>query len=250
MATYASLSRRNFLAGLAGAATSSVLAACGGGGSATSGGAPTPPTGAAPTSAAAAPTTAAGRAIELKYWSQLQPETQRWKDNQVVIDSFTQANPDINVATEHPAFADFDTKLVTAARARARAAGSSRSGARARSRTPPGSCWLTTTRLKTSHKKPPAQCPRAARRLTSSRSTIRGTSPTGTQCRTRGRRCRLWRPVPRSRRHSTHSSNRSMLLGQQTADQAGKAFAKDVNERILPKYVAASAGSGCACPEV
>jgi len=42
----------------------------------------------------------------------------------------------------------------------------------------------------------------------------------------------------------------SMLLGQQTADQAGKAFAKDVNERILPKYVAASAGSGCACPEV
>jgi hypothetical protein len=41
-----------------------------------------------------------------------------------------------------------------------------------------------------------------------------------------------------------------MLLGQQTAEQAGKAFAKDVNDRILPKYVAASSGSGCACPEV
>jgi multiple sugar transport system substrate-binding protein len=53
----------------------------------------------------------------LTYWSQLQPETQRWKDNQAVIDAFMEANPDIDVATEHPAFADFDTKLVTAARA-------------------------------------------------------------------------------------------------------------------------------------
>ncbi|MGI9148481.1 MAG: ABC transporter substrate-binding protein [Chloroflexota bacterium] len=55
--------------------------------------------------------------MELAYWSQLQPETQRWKDNQAVIDSFMQANPGIKVTTEHPAFADFDTKLVTAARA-------------------------------------------------------------------------------------------------------------------------------------
>ncbi|MBV9175362.1 MAG: sugar ABC transporter substrate-binding protein [Chloroflexi bacterium] len=63
------------------------------------------------------PATAAGGGTQLTYWSQLQPETQRWKDNQVVIDSFMQANPGIHVSTEHPAFADFDTKLVTAARA-------------------------------------------------------------------------------------------------------------------------------------
>ena len=62
-------------------------------------------------------TRAAGRSIQLKYWSQLQPETQRWKDNLVVINSFMEKNPDIYVTTEHPAFADFDTKLVTAARA-------------------------------------------------------------------------------------------------------------------------------------
>jgi multiple sugar transport system substrate-binding protein len=62
-------------------------------------------------------TRAAGRSVQLKYWSQLQPETQRWKDNLVVVNSFMEANPDIYVTTEHPAFADFDTKLVTAARA-------------------------------------------------------------------------------------------------------------------------------------
>jgi multiple sugar transport system substrate-binding protein len=53
----------------------------------------------------------------LKYWSQLQPDTQRWKDNLVVVNSFMEANPDIHVVTEHPPFAEFDTKLVTAARA-------------------------------------------------------------------------------------------------------------------------------------
>jgi len=42
----------------------------------------------------------------------------------------------------------------------------------------------------------------------------------------------------------------SLLLGQQTADQGGKAFAKDVNERILPKYAAAEFGAGCGCPTV
>ncbi|HLZ24785.1 MAG TPA: ABC transporter substrate-binding protein [Ktedonobacterales bacterium] len=114
MATHASFSRRNFLIGMAGAATSSVVAACGGGSSAP---APKP----APTAAAAAVSTAASTGtagtVELAYWSQLQPETQRWKDNQVVIDAFMQANPGIKVTTEHPAFADFDTKLVTAARA-------------------------------------------------------------------------------------------------------------------------------------
>jgi ABC-type glycerol-3-phosphate transport system substrate-binding protein len=120
MATYASFSRRNFLAGLAGAATTSVLAACGGAGSATSGGAPAPTGAAAKPAVAAQSATATGgatRPVELKYWSQLQPETQRWKDNQVVIDSFVQANPDVTISIEHPAFADFDTKLVTAARA-------------------------------------------------------------------------------------------------------------------------------------
>ena len=114
MATHIPFSRRNFLVGVAGAATSSVLAACGAGGSPSS-------SGPAPTSAAKAVGTsasgAAAPAVELKYWSQLQPETQRWKDNQVVIDSFMVANPGITVTTEHPAFADFDTKLVTAARA-------------------------------------------------------------------------------------------------------------------------------------
>ncbi len=129
MATQASFSRRYFLAGIAGAATSSVLAACGGGaGSATpSGGSAPSGTAAAKNVATAAPTVApsvtsaangaVARTMELAYWTQLQPETQRWKDNQVVIDSFMQANPDIKVTTEHPAFADFDTKLVTAARA-------------------------------------------------------------------------------------------------------------------------------------
>ena len=41
-----------------------------------------------------------------------------------------------------------------------------------------------------------------------------------------------------------------MLLGQQTADQAGKSFAKDVNERILPKYASADVGASCGCPVV
>jgi hypothetical protein len=40
----------------------------------------------------------------------------------------------------------------------------------------------------------------------------------------------------------------SMLLGRQTADEAGRAFAKDVNERILPRYVASDVGTGCGCP--
>jgi ABC-type glycerol-3-phosphate transport system substrate-binding protein len=62
-------------------------------------------------------TRAASRTVQVKYWSQLQPETQRWKDNLAVINAFMEANPDIYVTTEHPAFADFDTKLVTAARA-------------------------------------------------------------------------------------------------------------------------------------
>lgn len=62
-------------------------------------------------------TRASGRTITLNYWSQLQPETQRWKDNLVVINTFMDANPNIYVVTEHPAFADMDTKLVTAARA-------------------------------------------------------------------------------------------------------------------------------------
>jgi ABC-type glycerol-3-phosphate transport system substrate-binding protein len=74
---------------------------------------------AAPTAAgvSGAPAAATGAKTQLMYWSQLQPETQRWKDNQKVIDSFMEANPNIQVTTEHPAFADFDTKLVTAARA-------------------------------------------------------------------------------------------------------------------------------------
>jgi ABC-type glycerol-3-phosphate transport system substrate-binding protein len=109
-------SRRRLLS-VGGLAVAGILQACGRGGSA-----PEQATGPAPTSVPAAAPNAAqsssgGRSIQLKYWSQLQPETQRWKDNQVVIDSFMQANPDINVTTEHPAFADFDTKLVTAARA-------------------------------------------------------------------------------------------------------------------------------------
>ena len=112
MGINATLTRRGFLAGLAGAVSSSVLAACGTTAPTSTGASATP-------AAVAASTPASGgsQRVELKYWSQLQPETQRWKDNQVVIDSFMQANPDIVVTTEHPAFADFDTKLVTAARA-------------------------------------------------------------------------------------------------------------------------------------
>ncbi len=75
------------------------------------------PTATSAVAASGAQGNGAGRAIQLKYWSQLQPEMQRWKDNQAVIDAFMDANPSINVTTEHPAFADFDTKLVTAARA-------------------------------------------------------------------------------------------------------------------------------------
>jgi multiple sugar transport system substrate-binding protein len=84
------------------------------------------PTGTAPATKPAAPaagavtptiTRAASRATTLQYWSQLQPETQRWKDNLVVINKFMEANPDIYVETQHPAFDSFDQKLVTAARA-------------------------------------------------------------------------------------------------------------------------------------
>jgi ABC-type glycerol-3-phosphate transport system substrate-binding protein len=86
---------------------------------------PTKPAAGATAPAAAKPaaqvtptiTPAAGRTTVLKYWSQLQPETQRWKDNLVVVNAFMEANPSVYVVTEHPAFADFDTKLVTAARA-------------------------------------------------------------------------------------------------------------------------------------
>jgi ABC-type glycerol-3-phosphate transport system substrate-binding protein len=39
-----------------------------------------------------------------------------------------------------------------------------------------------------------------------------------------------------------------MLLGQQTADAAGKAFAKEVTDRIIPKYASADTGSSCGCP--
>ncbi|MGI9146565.1 MAG: ABC transporter substrate-binding protein [Chloroflexota bacterium] len=82
----------------------------------------TQPPGSVPTSAAEAVATSAsanatGRTTQLKYWTQLQPETQSWKDNKVVIDSFMEANPSIEVVTEHLAFVDLDTKLVTAARA-------------------------------------------------------------------------------------------------------------------------------------
>lgn len=114
-------SRRRFLSVGSVGVAAVVQAACSG-----AGGPQNQPT-AAPKPAAPAPTLvsavsgastgSAGSAIQIKYWSQLQPETQRWKDNQVVIDSFMQANPGISVVTEHPAFADFDTKLVTAARA-------------------------------------------------------------------------------------------------------------------------------------
>jgi multiple sugar transport system substrate-binding protein len=116
------VSRRRFLT-LGGMSVAVLLQACGRGGNAPS--QPTEPA-SAPVPAPTTPTTAAvsgasgaapGRSIQLTYWSQLQPETQRWKDNQAVINSFMDANPDINVTTEHPAFADFDTKLVTAARA-------------------------------------------------------------------------------------------------------------------------------------
>jgi len=121
------VSRRRFLytGGVIGAAA--VVQACGGSAPPTnsSGAAPaaTTTTGAAPaattTTAAAAitPRSAAGSPIELHYVTQLQPETQSWKDAAVVIDSFMQANPGISVVTQHVAFADLDTKLVTAARA-------------------------------------------------------------------------------------------------------------------------------------
>ena len=142
-----SLSRRRVIFLGAGLAAGALLQACGGAASPTAvpakpteppkpaveptkpaaAAAPTaaPAAGAAATkpAAAAAPavvptyTRAAGRSVQLKYWTQLQPETQRWKDNLVVVNSFMEANPDIYVTTEHPAFADFDTKLVTAARA-------------------------------------------------------------------------------------------------------------------------------------
>jgi len=119
-------SRRRFLS------VSSVILAAGlqacGSGSGSGGGASAPgqtagsnqapaPTATSAVAASSAQGNGAGRSIQLKYWSQLQPETQRWKDNQAVIDGFMDANPSINVTTEHPAFADFDTKLVTAARA-------------------------------------------------------------------------------------------------------------------------------------
>ncbi|HLH74840.1 MAG TPA: sugar ABC transporter substrate-binding protein [Chloroflexota bacterium] len=80
-------------------------------------------TGAATTAPAAASavtptiTRAAGRTTTVQYWSQLQPDTQRWKDNLVVINKFMEANPTIYVETQHPVFDSFDQKLVTAARA-------------------------------------------------------------------------------------------------------------------------------------
>jgi multiple sugar transport system substrate-binding protein len=116
--------RRRMVTLLCTGAASALVAACGGtSGAATptsapaaAGGAPKPSTPAASAAAQPTPAKAAGK-VALTYWSQLQPETQRWKDNQVVIDSFLQANPDVAIQVEHPAFADLDTKLVTAARA-------------------------------------------------------------------------------------------------------------------------------------
>ncbi len=62
-------------------------------------------------------------------------------------------------------------------------------------------------------------------------------------------------PVPTMAARSEISTGfyallQSMLLGQQTADAAGKAFAKDVNDRILPKYASNALGTSCGCPEV
>ncbi len=112
------MSRHRFLyaGGVVGAAA--VVQACGGSAPPTSSSG-TSPAAATTTTAAAAtkPPSAAGRSIELHYLTQLQPETQSWKDNLVVLDSFMQANPSISVVTEHVAFADLDAKLVTAARA-------------------------------------------------------------------------------------------------------------------------------------
>jgi ABC-type glycerol-3-phosphate transport system substrate-binding protein len=39
----------------------------------------------------------------------------------------------------------------------------------------------------------------------------------------------------------------TLAIGQTTAEQGFKEFAKEVNERILPKYAAAEGGAGCGC---
>ncbi|MDQ6877998.1 MAG: sugar ABC transporter substrate-binding protein [Candidatus Dormibacteraeota bacterium] len=96
----------------AGATTAPPTSSSGAGAAAT-----TPPPNPTTVTAATKPASAAGSPIELHYVTQLQPETQSWKDAAVVIDSFMQANPGITVVTEHVAFANLDTKLVTAARA-------------------------------------------------------------------------------------------------------------------------------------